>query len=99
MTFCTSLSKGFLAGESGGAARKYCAGQLTVCFSSRAARSGPLAKKSEQTAGQDAAHHNPGGSEDAAVNAGCTHEGYGRGFSEVSLTCSRARESKLYWRL
>ena len=32
-------------------------------------RHGPLAKESEQAAGQDAAHHNSCGSEDAAMNA------------------------------
>src|SRR5580704_4269819 len=31
---------GFRSGESGGAARRYCTGQLVVCFRSRAARSG-----------------------------------------------------------
>ncbi len=60
-------------------------------------RHGPLAKESEQPAGQDAAHHNARGGENAAMNAGFTHSGNGRGFGGVRLERSSARESKLHW--
>ncbi len=60
-------------------------------------RHGPLAKESEQPAGQDAAHYNACGSEYAAMNARIAHASNGRGFGGVRLARSSGRESKQHW--
>src|SRR5271165_5197490 len=60
-------------------------------------RHGPLPEKSEQPTGQDAAHYDACGCENAAMNAGITHASYGRGFAEDRLARSSGHESKLYW--
>src|SRR5271169_1343991 len=53
-------------------------------------RYSPLAKESEQSAGQDAAHHDAGGGDYAAMNARFVHSGNGRGFDGVRLERSSA---------